>query len=191
VTWLVRPVFGKLARDARSGRDLLMVMLDRLGPTDQEILADEDFRLTHARSVTEAFRQGGRGVAQDYTIEARPWGLELHGMTVPIDIWHGEDDRLVSADASRILAKAITPTTTHFKHIGCGFWGWTQHSWREALSLVGEVVVAVLTEVERVEVWDRWQAGESNRSIGRRLGRLAASIRAFVEASGGVRPAVR
>ena len=33
--------------------------------------------------------------------------------------------------------------------------------------------------------------GESNRSIGRRLGRSAGSIRAFVEASGGVRPAVR
>ena len=51
--------------------------------------------------------------------------------------------------------------------------------------------MAVFTELERVEVWDRRRAGESNRSIGRRLGRSAASIRAFVEASGGVRPAVR
>ena len=51
--------------------------------------------------------------------------------------------------------------------------------------------MAVFTESERVEVWDRRQAGESNRSIGRRLGRSAGSIRAFVEASGGVRPAAR
>jgi len=51
--------------------------------------------------------------------------------------------------------------------------------------------VAVFTDSERVEVWDRRQAGESNRSIGRRLGRSAGSIRAFVESSGGVRPAVR
>ena len=51
--------------------------------------------------------------------------------------------------------------------------------------------MAVFTELERVESWDRRQAGESNRSIGRRLGRSAGSIRAFVEASGGVRPAVR
>ena len=51
--------------------------------------------------------------------------------------------------------------------------------------------MAVFTDSERVEVWDRRQAGESNRSIGRRLGRSAGSIRAFVEASGGVRPAVR
>ncbi|MCJ7781318.1 MAG: IS30 family transposase [Acidimicrobiia bacterium] len=51
--------------------------------------------------------------------------------------------------------------------------------------------MAVFTETERTEVWDRRQAGESNRSIGRRLGRSGASIRAFVESSGGVRPVVR
>ncbi len=47
------------------------------------------------------------------------------------------------------------------------------------------------SEEERVEVWDRWQAGDANRLIGRDLGRSAASIRAFVESSGGVRPTVR
>ncbi len=49
----------------------------------------------------------------------------------------------------------------------------------------------LFTEAERVEVWERRGAGEGNRSIGRRLGRSAGSIRAFVESSGGVRPAVR
>ncbi len=49
----------------------------------------------------------------------------------------------------------------------------------------------LFTEAERVEVWDRRQAGEGNRSIGRRLGRSAGSIRAFVESSGGVAPPVR
>ena len=49
----------------------------------------------------------------------------------------------------------------------------------------------LFTEAERVEVWERRQAGESNRSIGRRLGRSAGSIRAFVESFGGVRPEPR
>ena len=49
----------------------------------------------------------------------------------------------------------------------------------------------LFTEAERVEVWDRRQAGEGNRWIGRRLGRSGGSIRAFVESSGGVRPPVR
>ena len=51
--------------------------------------------------------------------------------------------------------------------------------------------MARFTEAERVEVWERRQRGEGNRSIGRRLGRSAGSIRAFVEANGGVRPEVR
>jgi IS30 family transposase len=42
-----------------------------------------------------------------------------------------------------------------------------------------------------MEVWDRRQAGELNRSIGRALGRTGASIRALIESTGGVRPAAR
>jgi IS30 family transposase len=49
--------------------------------------------------------------------------------------------------------------------------------------------VAVFTDAERLEVWDRRQAGELNRSIGRALGRTGASIRALIESTGGVRPA--
>lgn len=115
VPWLVRPIFAKLTHDARRDPDSLVAMLDRLGPADQALLADESFREALARSLAEAFRQGGRGVAQDYTIEARPWGVDLDDIRIPVDIWHGEDDRLVSADAGRILAEAINPTTTHFE----------------------------------------------------------------------------
>ena len=41
--------------------------------------------------------------------------------------------------------------------------------------------MARFSEAERVEVWDRWQAGVANRLIGRGLGGWAGSIRAFVE----------
>ena len=47
------------------------------------------------------------------------------------------------------------------------------------------------SEAEVVEVWDRWQAEDANRLIGRDLGRSAASIWAFVESWGGVRPEPR
>ncbi len=66
------------------------------------------------RNVAEAFRQGGRGPAHDYTLEARPWGVPLDQIRVPIEICHGQDDRLVSPQASRILAGALPDATTHF-----------------------------------------------------------------------------
>ncbi len=52
-------------------------------------------------------------------------------------------------------------------------------------------MVPRFTEAEVVEVWDRWQAGDGYRLIGRDLGRSAASIRAFVESWGGIRPEPR
>ncbi len=51
--------------------------------------------------------------------------------------------------------------------------------------------MARFTEAEMVEVWDRWQAGDAYRLVGRDLGRSAGSIRAFVESWGGVRPEPR
>ena len=46
-------------------------------------------------------------------------------------------------------------------------------------------------EGERVEVWDRWQSGESMRLIARRLGRGWSSVRTLIEDTGGVRPLPR
>ena len=47
------------------------------------------------------------------------------------------------------------------------------------------------TEAEIWEVWDRRQSGEPTRSIARRLGRNASSIRRLFEDAGGVRPVPR
>jgi pimeloyl-ACP methyl ester carboxylesterase len=114
VPWLVRIVFAKFARDARRDTESILSMLDKLGPTDREILGRDKFRQALGRSVAEAFRQGGRGVTHDYTLEARSWNVPPHQIQAPIQIWHGEDDRLVSPQASRILTKALPGATTHF-----------------------------------------------------------------------------
>jgi len=45
-----------------------------------------------------------------------------------------------------------------------------------------------LSGVEREELWDRWEAGESQRSISRRLGRSPSTIRARLVSSGWRRP---
>lgn len=44
------------------------------------------------------------------------------------------------------------------------------------------------TEDERCEVWDRWQGGESMRSIAVGMNRGSASIRTMIQSTGGVRP---
>ena len=112
--WLLRLMFAKFTHDIRRDPAAVFSMMTDLGPADQDILGREDFRRAFAANAAEAFRQGSRGPAHDYTLEARPWGVPLDQIQVPVEIWHGEDDRLVSPQQGRILAAALPGAVTHF-----------------------------------------------------------------------------
>ena len=45
--------------------------------------------------------------------------------------------------------------------------------------------------VQRSEIWDRWQAGESMSSIGRRFDRESSSVFSVISPTGGIRPPAR
>ena len=113
--WLVRPYLAKVARDLRRDPHALFSIVERsVGAADKEVLALPGFREALDRDAGEAFRQGGRGPAHDLTLEARPWGVPLERIEVPIEIWHGEDDRVVSPEQSCILARTLPLATGHF-----------------------------------------------------------------------------
>lgn len=44
---------------------------------------------------------------------------------------------------------------------------------------------------QRSEIWDRWQAGESMKSIGRQFDRASSSVFSVISPAGGIRPADR
>ena len=112
--WLVRLFLAKVARDLRRDPGALFSTIVRsVGAADREILALPGFREALDRDMGEAFRQGGRGPAHDLTLEARPWGVPLERIRVPIEMWHGEDDRVVSPEQSRILARTLPLVTEH------------------------------------------------------------------------------
>src|SRR5471030_3526357 len=47
------------------------------------------------------------------------------------------------------------------------------------------------TAVEKTELWDRWQRGESLKAIGRTFGKPSASIYCRLAPHGGIRPSPR
>ncbi len=47
------------------------------------------------------------------------------------------------------------------------------------------------TVAEKTEMWDRWQRGESLKSIGRAFGKQSSSIHFQLSPYGGIRPAPR
>jgi pimeloyl-ACP methyl ester carboxylesterase len=112
--WLVRLFLAKFGRDIRRDPGALFSMFERtVGSADKEVLANPAFREALHRTIVEAFRRGARGPAHDYTLEARPWGVPLDRIEVPIQIWHGDDDRVVSPQQSRILARQLSSATEH------------------------------------------------------------------------------
>jgi pimeloyl-ACP methyl ester carboxylesterase len=112
--WLVRLFFAKVARDIRRDPNALLSTVERVvGAADREVLASQGFREALARDASEAFRQGGRGPAYDLTLEARPWGVPYERVAVRIEIWHGDDDRVVTPEQAHILARTLPLVTEH------------------------------------------------------------------------------
>jgi pimeloyl-ACP methyl ester carboxylesterase len=113
--WLVRLFLAKVGRDVRRDPDAMFATVERsVGPADREVLATQGFREALDRDMGEAFRQGGRGPAHDLTLEARPWGVPFERIRVPVEIWHGEADQVVSPQQSRILARTLSLVTEHY-----------------------------------------------------------------------------
>ena len=110
---LFRLYFAKLGRAVRRDPTSLLSLFPELGPADRDVLAGEDGQQLLRRVMTEAFRQGARGPAHDNVLEARPWGVQLDKIRVPVEIWHGDDDRLVSPEQPRILATYLPLAETH------------------------------------------------------------------------------
>ena len=105
--WLLRLMLWKVARDARKNPESVLSLFTELSEVDKAMLARPDVVQTLGQMVTESFRQGTRGAAWDWKIEARPWGFALQDIKMPVNIWHGEEDKLVPVEQARIQARAI------------------------------------------------------------------------------------
>lgn len=62
----------------------------------------------------EGLRRGVEGAASDARIYGEPWPFEPGRIKVPTDIWHGEDDRIVSPSVGRAYAAALPEARSFF-----------------------------------------------------------------------------
>ncbi len=112
--WLFRLMLWKIARDARRNPASIFSLFSEMSEPDKMALARPDVKQVFEQMVVEAFRQGTRGAALDWRLEARPWGFVLQDIRTPVYIWHGEADRLVPIEQGRILAKTIPDAHASF-----------------------------------------------------------------------------
>ncbi|ALP52294.1 hypothetical protein Tel_03575 [Candidatus Tenderia electrophaga] len=89
-------------------------MLAGAPEADRKVLADADYRALLAASTAEALRQGGRGVAWELTLLARPWDFSLQEVSVPVRLWQGLSDNIVPPVMARGLVGALSTTEVHY-----------------------------------------------------------------------------
>ncbi|MBI5954888.1 MAG: alpha/beta hydrolase [Chloroflexi bacterium] len=106
VPWLLRLMFRKYARDMLKDPTIILSYFNE-SESDKMTVARPDVKQAFEHMPVEAFRQGVRGVALDLMLEARPWGFALQEISMPVHVWHGEQDRIVPVEQGRIQAKAI------------------------------------------------------------------------------------
>jgi pimeloyl-ACP methyl ester carboxylesterase len=112
--WLFRLMLWKIARDARKNPESVLSLFTDISEPDKKALAHPNVKRTLGQMVVGSFQQGTRGAAHDWKIEARPWGFSLEEIKMPVDIWHGEDDKIASIGQARLLAKAIPNARAKF-----------------------------------------------------------------------------
>jgi pimeloyl-ACP methyl ester carboxylesterase len=74
---------------------------------DRTLFQRQEIREGFTRCFLEACRRGPEGPVTDMALIARPWGLDLDAIRVPVLLWQGERDRQVPLAHGRYLAAAI------------------------------------------------------------------------------------
>jgi pimeloyl-ACP methyl ester carboxylesterase len=107
IPWLFQIMLRKIANDTRKNPASVLSLFTDVCESDKQALDRPNVKMAFEQMVTEAFHQGTRGAALDWKLEARPWGFTLQEIKMPVYVWHGEEDKIVSIEQARILADAI------------------------------------------------------------------------------------
>jgi pimeloyl-ACP methyl ester carboxylesterase len=106
--WTIRPVMTVLGQvSRRSPEQALVRMQESASEADRPAFDRPEVRAMLTHSMAETFRSGPRGAAHDLRLVTNDWGLPFGDVTVPVDVWHGEDDLEVTPGDVRRLADAL------------------------------------------------------------------------------------
>lgn len=86
-----------------------------LCPSDQQVLNNPDLLARLIRRMRQSHFQGARIIIDEYLRLQQSWGVDLSRINVPVLMWHGEEDRVISVGGARALARDIPGA--HFRAV--------------------------------------------------------------------------
>lgn len=115
-----RPAWEAMSRQARDA--LIATTPDQLRDRWSSLLSEVDRKsLTEEvvawliSGIKEGLRTGDAGLRDDSLSLAMPWGFDLREIHVPVQIWHGGQDRFVPFSHGQWLAARIPGADVHLE----------------------------------------------------------------------------
>lgn len=109
----------KLSEEVREMRGLTVgQMFDSLlsysSDADRAVLTPELLSFAHEQ-MQDGLSHGPEGFIDDHLSDIRPWGFDLGSIRVPLQLWHGTDDRLVPLSHAKWLADRLPRAEIHLE----------------------------------------------------------------------------
>ncbi|MFA6063065.1 MAG: alpha/beta hydrolase [Gallionella sp.] len=106
---LLPPLMRVMVKDIRKNvYHHLEQILQNAPAQDRAVLANAKLRANIASGMRASVRNGEHEVAREVMLVAQGWGVDLDKLTLPVCIWHGEQDPLVSIAGARKLAGLLS-----------------------------------------------------------------------------------
>jgi pimeloyl-ACP methyl ester carboxylesterase len=110
------------AHIAKYGEDFAVATKDNvvelfgglLSEPDRAVMAPEAAREAFAASMRQGFEFGWRGFYDDDQAMVHEWGFDPTAITVPVDVWFGDQDLMVPRTHGEWLVKNLPTAHEHF-----------------------------------------------------------------------------
>lgn len=71
------------------------------------MLSDDAVATMLRKDLAQALCQGAAGIWSDLNALTAPWGFEMDQVDIPVDVWHGDTDRIVPQQMGYLLSQRL------------------------------------------------------------------------------------
>ncbi|MFA4931436.1 MAG: alpha/beta hydrolase [Caldisericia bacterium] len=113
--WLARRMLSRSMQEVQADfPSLLNRMAAERPDVDKAVLERPDIQDMLRTNLTEVFRQGAVGAAQELALYHGSWRLALKNVTYPVQIWQGRKDVITPPSMAEELASLLPHTLTRW-----------------------------------------------------------------------------
>jgi len=125
--WLLRLALSAVARQtAKDPEKAAAKIAAELPPLDAEIMRDPENWAIHQRATAEIFARPD-AIAREIARLARPWGIDLAAIDVPVALWSGDRDDVHPTSHARRIAELLAHDAPVHVVAGAGTFGLMAH----------------------------------------------------------------